>query len=231
MSGLLRTKVHAAHTAHSAGQHGQYGQHGQHELWYAKSQTYIYIYYCKAKFVKISYKCLPNMGSIIAKQNSKILKNNKEQDQTQQNVSCNCNNKDECPTPGKCLTEAIIYQATVNSENKEETYIGLTANSMKVRFTDHKNSFKYEEKRKKTTLSKYIWKLKDENKPYSIKWKIMARAQPFSQTTNQCQLCTREKYFIVYKPELCTLNSRNELFSSCRHKRTKLLVPPDKNAD
>ena len=149
------------------------------------------------------------MGSIIAKQNSKILKNNKEQDQTQQNVSCNCNNKDECPTPGKCLTEAIIYQATVNSESKEETYIGLTANSMKVRFTDHKNSFKYEEKRKKTTLSKYIWKLKDENKPYSIKWKIMARAQPFSQTTNQCQLCTREKYFIVYKPELCTLNSRN----------------------
>ena len=38
MSGLLRTKVHAAHAAHTA---RAARQNGQHELWYAKAQTYI----------------------------------------------------------------------------------------------------------------------------------------------------------------------------------------------
>ena len=80
--------------------------------------------------------------------------------------------------------------------------------------------------KKETTLSKHIWDLKDKNEPYTLTWDIISRAEPFSQVTGICQLCTREKFIIGYKSEICTLNTRNELLNSCRHKRAKLLVRP-----
>ena len=44
---------------------------------------------------------------------------------------------------------------------------------------------------------------------FEIKWKLLAWAKPFTQMTNTCNLCTREKYFILYHPEQATLNHRN----------------------
>ena len=166
------------------------------------------------------------MASIIAKNNSKNL--NLQQGPNAQSEICNCRIKEECPLPGKCQTPALIYQATVEAANKKETYIGLSAPPFKTRYGGHKGSFKHEKRKKETTLSKYIWELKDENIPYTLSWKIMARAQPFSQVTGICQLCTREKYFICFKSDLCSLNSRNELLSSCRHKITNLLTKTSK---
>ena len=125
----------------------------------------------------------------------------------------------------------LVYQATVETVNKSETYIGLSAPPFKLRFEGHKGSFKHQERKKETTLSKYIWELKDESIPFTLSWKIMARAQPFSQVTGICQLCTREKYFICFKPGLCNLNSRNELLGSCRHKITNLLTKTSKKTN
>ena len=175
--------------------------------------------------VKVSYKCLPNMASIIAKNNSKVLNSEKSTESTE---SCNCRSKPDCPLPGKCLVESVVYQATVETENGSETYVGLTANTFKARFGGHKSSFKKEKRKKETTLSKHIWGLKEKAEPFTLSWKILSKAQPFSQVTGLCQLCTREKYFIAYKPELGTLNCRTEMLSSCRHKRTKLLVKTKK---
>ena len=45
-------------------------------------------------------------------------------------------------------------------------------------------------------------------------WRVLAKAQPYSQVTGLCQLCTREKCFIVFKSELCTLNTKNKLLYS-----------------
>ena len=119
--------------------------------------------------------------------------------------------------------ESVIYQATVKTDLKTETYVGLTANSFKARWHGHKGSFKFENRKKETTLSKYIWECKTDKIPYTISWKILARAQPFSPVSGVCQLCTREKFFIAYKSEICSLNSRNEILNSCRHKQTCLL--------
>ena len=171
--------------------------------------------------VKVSYKCLPNMASILAKNNSKVLKS--QNGQAQENEKCNCRNKNDCPLPGKCLISGVIYQAQVETTHSKETYVGLTANSFKERYSGHKSSFKAKKRMKETTLSKHIWALKEKNETFNISWKILSRAQPFSQVTGLCQLCTREKYFIVFKQELGTLNSRNELLGSCRHKQTNLL--------
>ena len=55
-------------------------------------------------------------------------------------------------------------------------------------------------------------------------WNIIARAPPFSPVTGTCQLCTTEKFNNIFNPEICSLNSRNELFPHCRHKEKVLQV-------
>ena len=124
---------------------------------------------------------------------------------------------------GQCQERGVIYQATVLSEEKRnQTYIGLTAGTLKKRFDGHTSTFRSEEVNG-TTLSSYIWKIKNEGGDFEILWKIISKATPFSPVTEQCALCTAEKFYIIYKPELGTLNTRNELGAHCRHKQRVLL--------
>ena len=55
---------------------------------------------CNRSTLKVSYRCLPNMGSVIARHNSKILRGANPQPKPK--ASCNCQNKPECPVPGEC---------------------------------------------------------------------------------------------------------------------------------
>ena len=72
-----------------------------------------------------------------------------------------------------------------------------------------------------TTLSKYVWKLKEERKVFSLKWKIIDRAPPYNPMTRKCNLCIKEKFYIIYRPNMATLNKRNELFNSCWQRHEK----------
>jgi hypothetical protein len=94
---------------------------------------------------------------------------------------------------------------------------------LKKRLGNHKKSFKHEEYAHETTLRSYIFQLEDRNLDFDLKWKLMGRATPFSPVTNVCNLCTREKYFILFQPETATINSRNEINSHCRHKQSMFL--------
>ena len=42
-------------------------------------------------------------------------------------------------------------------------------------------------------------------------------------SSKRCNLCLKEKLLIICRPELSTLNKRNELVSSCRHRNKTLL--------
>ena len=141
--------------------------------------------------------------------------------ETEVKKECNCQKKEDCPMDGKCLSESVIYQATVTETEagQKETYTGLTGGTFKSRYGGHKSSFKHEEKRGETTLSDHIWDLKNEEKLYSIKWKVIDRAKTFNPTTKKCNLCLKEKFYITFKPELGSLNKRNELGAACRHKK------------
>ena len=155
---------------------------------------------------------MPNVKSIISSHNKKVLSTNiTEQDQTEK--ECNCRNKTECPLEGKCLQKNVIYQATVTTNTTEETYVGLATN-FKERYRNHKCSLKLPKRRNETELSKYIWNLKEKNKP---RWKIIKKCQPYN-ITKKCNLCLSEKFIIVCKKHLCSLNRRNELASPCQHK-------------
>ena len=173
--------------------------------------------------VKVSYSCMDNVKKIISKHNGKISETNKIQDTTEN--ECNCTRGKTCPLDKKCLTSGIVYQATVKREdnNKEETYIGLTNTPFKERFRNHISSFKHRNKRFATALSKYIWTLKDSNISHTIQWKIIRKCSAYSTTTRSCNLCLTEKYYIIFKAKMATLNNRNELATGCRHRKSHLL--------
>ena len=46
-------------------------------------------------------------------------------------------------------------------------------------------------------LSKHIWQLKDQKKDFTISWKILTKAKPYSNLTKRCNLCGIYIY-IVY---------------------------------
>ena len=110
------------------------------------------------------------MKAVIDGNNKKLLEIEKSDSR-----KCNCPKNATCPLDGECLASDIVYQATVTCDNKEETYVGITATSFKARFANHKASFKSKQKRNSTELSKHIWELKDNNLNYAIKWKILCR--------------------------------------------------------
>ena len=101
---------------------------------------------------------------------------------------------------------------------------GLTDSTFKQRFYGHSNDFKKSKNKNKTMLSKYIWYLKENRIPYQLNWSILGRAKSFNPVTGVCRLCLLEKYFILYNPKDATLNSRDELFNTCRHKRNYTLA-------
>ena len=159
---------------------------------------------------------MPNVDKIISAHNKSILKKNNEHISNTEKT-CNCRRKAECPLEGNCLTKGVIYQATVTrvDNNKEETYVGLTENNFKTRYNGHICSFRHSSKRNSTTLSNYIWKLKDDNIQHSVKWKVLAKGSPYSTATKSCSLCLKEKFIIICKPHLASLNIRNELVTEC----------------
>ena len=142
------------------------------------------------------------------------------------NKSCNCRQKNTCPLNGNCLQSSVIYQATVkrNDINTSETYIGLTENTFKTRYRNHAASFCHTKHRNSTEISKHVWSLKDNNNiDYSISWRIISSSSSYNSSCKRCNLCLKEKFLIICRPDLSSLNKRNELVSSCRHRNKALL--------
>ena len=139
-----------------------------------------------------------------------------------ENVAAQKNKK--CPLDKKCLSENIIYQATVTQPSKEsKTYIGLTSTDFKQRLGVHTQNFK-DLTTSQTSLSKHIWELKSKRIEPKITWKIIDRGRPFSPNHRVCQLCNKEKFYILFKPGMAELNSKSETFSACRHVKSALLI-------
>ena len=99
--------------------------------------------------VKVSYSCTESMKSIINSHNKKVTTQN-----TVITPPCNCRSIEECALEGRCRVE------NVTSVNEDKAYLG-TAEEFKQRFYNHKKSFKNKRYSNETTLSKYIWDIKE----------------------------------------------------------------------
>ena len=157
----------------------------------------------------------PNMGAKISQHNAKLLR------KPTAKKGCNCRVLADCPMPGRFQTDNVIYRATVTTNN-----VGLTADPFKVRHANHKQDFKNITRKNATTLSGYIWKMKDEGKIPDVNFNIIGRATPYSPVSGICNLCTAEKFKIMFNPATSSLNSRQELYGHCRHKNSNLLINP-----
>ena len=137
------------------------------------------------------------------------------------------------PKSTKLLSCPISPIPIPYADNKVMKYYGSTELQFLKRYNKHKSSFKIRPQGH-TTLSLYIWKLKDKQIKYEIKWSIKARGHAFSSGSRACDLCLTEKLVILTTDQNSMLNKRDELLETCRRQRKHLLVslieenkPPD----
>ena len=117
---------------------------------------------------------MPNMNNVIWKHNSKIMKN----PSPSTTKTCNCHRKTDCPMDGNCLSEYLIYKASV-STTANKYYYGTCENTFKECYNNHNYSFRNKSREKNTELSKYKWKLKDKDINHFINWNIAMKSQKY----------------------------------------------------
>ena len=173
--------------------------------------------------IKLSYSTMPNMGAQIKRHNQRLLKG----DTVEELEPCPHTRGVPCPMPGtgECTKTNVVYQATVTSDDGQvNTYIGGT-NNFRVRYYAHRSDANNPSRKEKgTTLSKYIWNLKEERKDFQIKWRFVDRGAPYNPISRVCRLCVKESYYLIFHREMSSINKRNEIFNVCKHRFTDLLM-------
>ena len=66
-------------------------------------------------------------------------------------------------------------------------------------------------------LSTHNRELKARGSAFGVKWKVLDRGAPFTLVTGKCNLCTKEKFYFLRKPEMASLNLRQEVGNHCCH--------------
>ena len=82
--------------------------------------------------------------------------------------------------------------------------------SVRLRYDNHKKSFKGGIYENDTELSKYVCGLKRRGVDYEISWEVKKRAQPKADSNSPiCRLCLKEATAIVYavKDKACLKES------------------------
>ena len=174
--------------------------------------------------VKLSYSCTKNISSIISGHNRQITK-------IPPPVSrdCNCRNREECPLNNRCLTDNVVYEGTVVShpDGAVRDYRGLCSTAWKDRWAVHNQHMNHRIHRTKCELAKYVWDLKDQNRTFTITWKILKKVYG-RMVGGACRLCTTEKLFIIEHPDKSRLLNSN-CIEKCRHGDKFLLASVKSN--
>ena len=165
--------------------------------------------------MKVSYSRMPNIKSAVNSHNRKIL----HPPVNNQNKTCNCIKKIDCPLQGKCLNENTLYQADISSENfQTKIYYGTSETKFKIRYSNHKKSFSYEKHKSDTQLSNELRKVKASKEKPVLVWKILGQYQPYNVNTKRCVPCLNEKLQIAIYIRNNMLNKRTEVISKCWHR-------------
>ena len=97
----------------------------------------------------------------------------------------------------------MVHKATVTKEGKGDyQYVGQTSTTFKARLGNHKSGFK-NRNTKGTSLSKFIWRLKDEQRDWSIKWSKLSESEQYRRESGRCKLDLDEKLQIMKLMKQC----------------------------
>ena len=141
---------------------------------------------------KVSYSCMDNMETIVKQHNAGVLKTS---DVNNYNTHCYCRKKAHCPLNGACLTPSI----------------GMTEHDFKTRYRNHNLSFNNRRYSGSSTLSKFVWELKESNTEFSMDWTIAKHANAYKSGRKTYNLCLAEKICILNADKNLLLNKRSEL--------------------
>jgi hypothetical protein len=171
--------------------------------------------------VKLSYSCMANMATIIKSHNSHVLGASKaDKDEHQKLCNCPKTKRDQCPLQQQCLAKNIIYKATVRTSTEEKDYIGSTGRSFKQRFSEHKHALKHRGSQQSTTLSRFVWKARDEGEDPTITWSLVHSIPTPGGPQRICTTCNLERMAIATADHRRSLNKRSELTGKCVHFRS-----------
>eukprot|EP00116_Pleurobrachia_bachei_P007121 sb/3467383/ len=165
------------------------------------------------------------MDGIVKAHNKALLRKEEEKTGQDEDKKCNCRNKEKCPVKNKCLTEGVVYKATVNYGNalqERKQYVGMAGSTFKSRLTSHKTTFKHDRYRNETELSKFIWSLKDKDIRHDVTWDITDRAHTYKPGNITCNLCLAEKLQILTNNNL--LNKKSELLNKAIYQTTAYIL-------
>ena len=167
--------------------------------------------------VKLSYSCTKNVASIISGHNKWVVKTEAAETEGDAVRKCNCRNTDQCPLEKECLSDNIVYQASVKNEDDEEvkSYVGLCSTRFKDRLAVHRQHMNNRAHRTKCELANHVWQLKDDGKRFTISWKILKKVKG-RLVGGACRLCTTEQLFIVEFPNKGELLN-SKCIEKCRH--------------
>ena len=94
----------------------------------------------------------------------------------------------------------------------------------KTRFYNHNQSFKNQNKRNTTELSKSVWKTKEEGHEPTIHWSIVTKTKPYKPGSKLCQLCSAEKLTILQSdPSSTYINAFDKGYTSVNYNATLLV--------
>ena len=102
---------------------------------------------------------MPNVKSIINKHNKSVL----DPPTNKSKRTCNCINKEKYPLQEKCLTNTIMYKATLTSNQdnyQHKIYYGIIETKFKQRFANHIKSLTHEKHQSNAELSNELWSIK-----------------------------------------------------------------------
>ena len=158
-------------------------------------RVYIYIYILLLIYILlyILYYCMPNMSfsSIISSLNKHTLR----------------------AWRSWSYEEGDVHNIT---DNIARSYVGATSTTWKERKGVHNQGINHRELSNRCELTKYIWTLKDADKQFCIRWRILERVKGRT-IGGECKLCVAEKLHIISHPQRdLLLNSKTSI--QCPHK-------------
>ena len=134
-------------------------------------------------------------------------------------TSCNCRVKEECPMDVKCQTMDVVYDCRVTSPEPQKIYFGLAKGKWTKRYCNHKKSLNHKRYSHGTTLSSYVWQLKETlDVTPNLKWSVVRCATPYLNISKKFILCLYEKLVIVTYPR------QHELLNSDRNYFTNAVM-------
>ena len=167
---------------------------------------------------------MPNLKRIISGHNAKVVNSSRANNAAE--PGCNCEVPENCPLRGQCQQRAVIYRATITTDDVSErrVYVGATNNTFKMRYYGHASDLRVNKsvdgKKGGTEMSRYVWLLKDRGKEPDIRWEIIRRCQPYRSGKRVCDVCNTEKLEIMKHMGPGCVNLRSELNNKCPHGRS-----------